>query len=42
MDTAHSWDREAVQSIASSLKDKPGALMLILRRVQDTLGWVPA
>jgi formate dehydrogenase subunit gamma len=42
MDTVHSWDREAVQSIASSLKDKPGALMLILRRVQDTLGWVPA
>jgi formate dehydrogenase subunit gamma len=42
MDTAHSWDREAVQTIATSLKDKPGALMLILRRVQDTLGWVPA
>ena len=44
MDTgenAHSWDRETVQSIASSLKGKPGALMLILRRVQDALGWVP-
>jgi formate dehydrogenase subunit gamma len=41
MDTSHSWDRAAVESIASSLKDKPGALMLILRRVQDTLGWVP-
>ncbi len=41
MDTGHSWDRDAVQSITTSLKDKPGALMLILRRVQDTLGWVP-
>jgi formate dehydrogenase subunit gamma len=41
MDTAHSWDPAAVQSIALSLKDKPGALMLILRRVQDTLRWVP-
>jgi formate dehydrogenase subunit gamma len=41
MDTTQSWDREAVQSISRSLKDKPGALMLILRRVQDTLGWVP-
>ncbi len=41
MDTAHSWDQAAVQSIALSLKDKPGALMLILRRVQDALGWVP-
>lgn len=42
MDIAHSWDRDAVQSIASSLKDKPGALMVVLRRVQDELGWVPA
>jgi formate dehydrogenase subunit gamma len=42
MDTAHSWDRDIVQSIATSLKDKPGALMVILRRVQDALGWVPA
>jgi formate dehydrogenase subunit gamma len=41
MDTSHSWDRSEVESIAVSLKDKPGALMLILRRVQDTLGWVP-
>jgi formate dehydrogenase subunit gamma len=41
MDTTHSWDRDAVQSISRSLKDKPGALMVILRRVQDTLGWVP-
>src|SRR5438270_150008 len=42
MDTAHSWDRAAVESIALSLKDKPGALILILRRVQDTIGWVPS
>src|SRR5689334_5707192 len=36
------WNRNAVEQIAESLKHKPGALMLILRRVQDTLGWVPA
>src|SRR5208283_6066402 len=41
MDTTHTWDRGAVESIAHSLKDKPGALMIILRRVQDALGWVP-
>jgi formate dehydrogenase subunit gamma len=41
MDTTHSWDHAAVESIAHSLKDKPGALMVILRRVQDSLGWVP-
>ena len=41
MDTSHSWDRDTVQSICRSLKDKPGALMVILRRVQDALGWVP-
>ncbi len=27
--------------IATSLKDKPGALMPILRQVQDDLGWIP-
>ncbi|HVN27084.1 MAG TPA: formate dehydrogenase subunit gamma [Candidatus Binataceae bacterium] len=41
MDNAQSWDRAAVERIAASLKHKPGALMVILRRVQDTLGWVP-
>jgi formate dehydrogenase subunit gamma len=35
------WNREAVERIASSLKEKPGALMVILRQVQDELGWVP-
>ena len=42
MDTGQSWDRAAVERIAQSLKHKPGALMLILRRVQDAVGWVPA
>jgi formate dehydrogenase subunit gamma len=41
MDNAQTWDRAAVEAIANSLKHKPGALMLILRRVQDALGWVP-
>jgi formate dehydrogenase subunit gamma len=42
MDSVHSWDRAAVECIAQSLKNRPGALMVILRRVQDALGWVPA
>jgi formate dehydrogenase subunit gamma len=41
-DRQHSWDRESVESIARSLKDQPGALMPILRRIQDQLGWVPS
>jgi formate dehydrogenase subunit gamma len=41
MDRQHSWDRESVESIARALKDHPGALMPILRRIQDQLGWVP-
>ena len=41
MNLSHSWDRTAVESITHALKDKPGALMPILRRVQDELGWVP-
>ena len=35
------WNREAVERIANSLKEKPGALLVILRQVQDELGWVP-
>src|ERR1700730_12030678 len=42
MDSAHSWDRSAVERIANALKNELGSLMVILRRVQDTLGWVPA
>jgi formate dehydrogenase subunit gamma len=41
MNHQHSWDRRAVESIANQLKDKPGALMPILRRIQDQLGWLP-
>src|SRR5580693_9573821 len=37
----HSWDRAAVASIVASLKHQRGALMPILRRIQDDLGWVP-
>ena len=35
------WDRAAVVAIVNALKDQPGALMPILRRIQDDLGWVP-
>jgi formate dehydrogenase subunit gamma len=41
MSQQHSWDRTVVESIARAFKDKPGALMPILRRIQDELGWVP-
>jgi formate dehydrogenase subunit gamma len=37
----HPWDRTAVIAIVSALKQQPGALMPILRRIQDDLGWVP-
>lgn len=37
----HEWDQAAVEAIARELKDEPGALMPILRRIQDRLGWVP-
>lgn len=35
------WDRETVQGILASLKDKPGALLPVLHGIQDTLGYVP-
>jgi formate dehydrogenase subunit gamma len=35
------WDERAVRVIIDALKDEPGALMPILRRIQDDLGWVP-
>lgn len=41
MNHRHSWDRTVVESIAYALKDQPGALMPILRKIQDELGWVP-
>jgi formate dehydrogenase subunit gamma len=37
----HPWDRAAVIAIVNALKHEPGALMPILRRIQDGLGWVP-
>jgi formate dehydrogenase subunit gamma len=37
----HPWDRAAVVAIVNALKHQPGALMPILRRIQDDLGWVP-
>ena len=36
------FDPQAVEAIATRLRAQPGALMLILREVQDRLGWVPA
>ena len=36
------FDPQAVEAIATRLRAQPGALMLVLREVQDRLGWVPA
>ena len=41
LDSAANWDKTAVESIANSLKKEPGALTIILRQIQDQLGWVP-
>ncbi|HJU11163.1 MAG TPA: formate dehydrogenase subunit gamma [Candidatus Binataceae bacterium] len=41
MSVQHPWNRSLVESIATALKDRPGALMPILRRIQDEMGWVP-
>ncbi len=41
MESDHEWDRTAIEQIARTLKHEPGALMPILRRIQDELGWVP-
>jgi formate dehydrogenase subunit gamma len=41
LDHDQAWDRERIEAIARALKDEPGALMPILRRIQDELGWVP-
>jgi formate dehydrogenase subunit gamma len=42
MKSHHSWDQARVNSIVEELKVRPGPLLLILRRIQDNLGWVPA
>jgi len=39
--STNGWDKSAIGAIAQELKDQPGALLLILRRVQDELGWIP-
>jgi formate dehydrogenase subunit gamma len=41
LDRDQEWNRERVEAIAYALKDEPGALMPILRQIQDELGWVP-
>ncbi|MGH7985902.1 MAG: formate dehydrogenase subunit gamma [Candidatus Binataceae bacterium] len=41
MDGHQEWDKDAVIAIAESLKHQPGALLPILRRVQDRIGWIP-
>ena len=38
--TQNDFDAVAVETIAARLKDRPGALMLILRR-SDRFGYVP-
>jgi formate dehydrogenase subunit gamma len=41
MNRAQDWERARVEAIAHALKSEPGALMPILRNIQDELGWVP-
>jgi len=41
MAARETWNSEAVASIASSLKDKPGALLPVLHEVQDRFGYIP-
>jgi formate dehydrogenase subunit gamma len=42
MEAHHKWDHARVNAIVEELKSRPGPLLLILRRIQDELGWVPA
>jgi formate dehydrogenase subunit gamma len=42
MEPRHPWDQAKVAAIIDYLKRRPGPLLLILRRIQDELGWVPA
>jgi formate dehydrogenase subunit gamma len=42
MESRHPWDQAKVAAIIDDLKQRPGPLLLILRRIQDELGWVPA
>ncbi len=36
------WDRQQVEQVIDSLKDKPGALLPILHGIQDVQGYIPA
>jgi formate dehydrogenase subunit gamma len=42
MESRYSWDQAKIVAIIDDLKRRPGPLLLILRRIQDELGWVPA
>ncbi len=42
MEPRHPWDQAKVATIIDYLKRRPGPLLLILRRIQDELGWIPA
>jgi formate dehydrogenase subunit gamma len=42
MEAHHPWDHTRVNAIVEELQSRPGPLLLILRRIQDELGWVPA
>jgi formate dehydrogenase subunit gamma len=41
MSTRNGWDKAAITAIATELKDQPGALLPILRRIQDEVGYIP-
>lgn len=40
--TERPWNREKVRDIVRSLKDRPGALLVVLHGVQDGLGYIPS
>jgi formate dehydrogenase subunit gamma len=40
-ETQNGFDAAAVDAITTRLKDRPGALMLILHEIQDRFGYVP-
>ena len=42
MSTSNGGNGSAIAKIAQELKEQPGALLVILRRIQDELGFVPA
>jgi formate dehydrogenase subunit gamma len=41
MEERNGWNRSEVVSIVESLKARPGPLLLILHRIQDTFGYIP-